>query len=448
MTVKIIHAISFLLLPVIFFSCSNAIGYGVLLWGEKGSDYKTGEIVTLLAEAGAGKEYFVPDKKSDKRIIMPAWRLEYFKDYGKCEEFAGNFKTFTNLYAYSEKDGVPPVREAPDTNAQVNIIFKLKKDQVVKIIGREKDKVDISGMEDYWYRVLVGYQKSELGEHGLLIGKKGYCFGYYLKLFEAEGDPEERLASLGGSTLSFIDYFFSKTWRPIVFKEMMDSGRIDLSKFRESMGIFPQKEDKTVKLVTDKISVTYSYTQPTEVKPGVYILEGTPLRIERNTHNRISLKYLLNDTAITQQFIVFDKDIGEITNRELERRDRIFEDFYSKGNRLSSSAYGQIRLRSDKTVTWSGFDKLVPNVLPENFSGTGRFDFPFYLASNLKSGYDGVITLSMDNLPKNLRTINFLYKFTNNGVRFYSLLSGSVENMEVKKEAVNAIVIFFEFTGD
>ncbi|MDA3949712.1 MAG: hypothetical protein PF508_10860, partial [Spirochaeta sp.] len=137
---------------------------------------------------------------------------------------------------------------------------------------------------------------------------------------------------------------------------------------------------------------------------------------------------------------LFQEEISVIVEAERERRRMQLEQFLQRGSGLVSTAYGTVRISERGAVTWTGFERLVPGVLPATFNGSGRFEFGIYLNDDLRGRYDGAVRLVA---PES--TTNFLYSFTDDGVRFVYVPSRLVEKQTVTAEPVSPVVIFFRF---
>ena len=116
------------------------------------------------------------------------------------------------------------------------------------------------------------------------------------------------------------------------------------------------------------------------------------------------------------------------------------EQFLQRGTGLVSTAYGTVRISERGAVTWTGFERLVPGVLPSTFNGSGQFEFSIYLDDSLRGRYDGAVRLVAAN-----STTDFLYSFTDDGVRFVYVPARLVDQQTVTEEPVSPVVIFFRF---
>jgi len=440
---------SLFLLPCLLTGCSSqAKGYGVVLWAESDSGLVNGEIVKIVSESVIQKAYIVSSENLGKRVPLEKWRLELYKTKKEAEQYAKEYEPYASMYAYSEKDGIPPVREKPENSGGVKIISKPNAYQPIKILGRQEEKAEINEMTDYWYHVLIQYQG--IGNDGQYqqLGGNGYCFGHYLEIFQTNGDPLNEIAEKNdtGTEEDPLENLLQTVWRPDYFGTMINSGRLDLHMFKNTIGLFPDPDQKKIVISTITDSYEFYYTGITNVRYNLYTFQDVDLRIEILSKYRISVTYMADGKQVTSVYRKVATDIDELINREIQIRNALFEDFYLRGPVLSSSAYGTITLKEDKTILWTGYERLIPSVIPKKISGSGWIDFPNYISSSLKDNYHGIITFFFNDYAPE-KGINFLYKKTENGVRLFYVREELIQDRRVSKADLNPIVIFFTFSG-
>ena len=98
----------------------------------------------------------------------------------------------------------------------------------------------------------------------------------------------------------------------------------------------------------------------------------------------------------TQKFVVLDADVQDLIAAERERRDRIYEALRESGPTLRSSAYGEVLLEPSQRFRWSGFERLVPGVIPADAAGTGTVTLRLHLSRPLRAEYSGALTMAFD----------------------------------------------------
>jgi hypothetical protein len=235
------------------------------------------------------------------------------------------------------------------------------------------------------------------------------------------------------------------TWRPNWFLDMVAKGAIDLTMFREDVGLFASPTERLMKLVLPLSTFEFHYTaDPVKAGAASYTFPGTDLRIDVLDDERINVSYRYKDQPKTELYVVVKDDVAQLVADEQQRRADIYDVLAKKGTTLASSAYGTIRLLPGMRFTWEGFSKLVPSLIPPEARGKGSLDFTLHVRKELVPEYDGAVTFIFDEAPKS--GLSFLYTTTSGGLRFTSLARDSVQDLFVTHPGLSAVVIFFTQT--
>ncbi|RKX81710.1 MAG: hypothetical protein DRP57_11495 [Spirochaetes bacterium] len=416
------------MIPVILSSCSSKIlGYGVILWKDKNVPFKTGAIVKVVEESHIRKTYIV-EKNRKEKVEIPIWDIKLFEDAGKAAAYTKSYKPNYNLFGFALRDGLP-IREKPKTESPRK--YKLRKGEPVKILRREAAKVKVGSYEDYWYYVMAK------------DGTKGYSFGYFLKTFSTEGDPLKKVTELMSQDPN-LDFFLKNNWRPEYYKEMIDKGLINLKEFRSDIGLFPDRKNSTVTLITEKYLIPFHYSEIEKIGENHYTFNETDLRVVIYGKGRVVVSYKVGNQNISAVYVTIDKDIQEVIANEKARRNDIFAGLVSLGSTLKSDFYGTINLLEGRRFQWYNFTRLKGIIVKKDVSGTGTIDFPYFLSGKLKTDYDGIITFKFSEAPDT--EINFLYRVLNGGIRLVFIKEIKIENLEVQRVTKSSVVMFFKFT--
>ncbi len=420
-----------ILLPAcLLVSCGGrAVGYGVVLWGEKEGAPQTGAVVAIRQESSVGSPYLIAVAGERTPREYPMGRIRFFKKRGEAAAFAASYAPRVSAWAVVMKEDLPPLpmRDAPSQDAKV--LYKLHYQQLVKIISRSAEKASVKPYSDYWYELATE------------DGYTGWCFGHFLKPFTAGADPTAEVQRIlsQDETLARI---MGITWRPAWFLDMQGRGAIDLSMYREDVGLFPSPADRLMKLVLPLSTFEFPYTaDPQKVGAASYAFPGTDLRIDVLDDQRINVSYRYKDQPKTDLYVEVKDDVAEIIAAEQSRRADLFDGLRKRGSTLASSAYGSIRLSDDMRFSWDGFSKLVPSFIGPDAKGKGSLDFTLHVRKELAADYDGVLTFVFDEYPKS--GVSFLYKATGGGLRFTSLAKDSVQDLFVTHPSLSPVVIFF-----
>jgi hypothetical protein len=422
------------------FSCGpRAVGYGAVLWGDSGLIVATGSVVKVIELRESDNICLLSLPGESTPVEFSAGRLRIFSKRSEAEEYAKSIEPFLTAWAFSQKQDPPPlpIRETAKTSAEA--VYKLRQGQVVKVIGRTEKKEYIKPYEDYWYELVTD------------DGFTGWCYGHYLKVFSAEGDPTATATKLLSEDET-LDRILGSVWRPDWFREMMNEGMIDLQKFREDVGFFPAPSENLFRLVLPAYSVDFAYTGIERLSAGNYEAAGSGLRIIVLDEERIMLNYQHKNMEVGGIYAVVEEDIAETIVKEQTRREDIFNALLAKGSGLKSTAYGTIRLESGMRFSWNGFDRLVPSVIAAGTGNAGGIDYPFHLAKQLSGTYDGVITFVFDQPgtasaarsgASSVSGTSFLYSSAGGGLRLTSLANDSFSDLEVIRVPISPIVVFF-----
>ena len=398
-------------------------GYGILLWAENDFHYGNGDIIPVIRMFDKTKT--VEISIGSETVEFPMWRLRFFRNREEAEISAEDYRAWKWFYAYAEKSGLP-VREEADQKS--GAIYKLRKNQVVKILMRPVEKSQEGTYENYWYNVLTE------------DGYSGYCFGELLKVYETEADPFEKAKEYQAQDKT-LDVVMSNVWRPEIFYDMIEDGRFDLSKFRTDIGLFPIPAKNSIRIVTDEDSFSYDYEIVKKLGAATYIFENTDLRLEVIGRERLIASYLVEGKQVSRVFVLLHRNINDIIEEELERRLQLYEAFSER--LLTSSAYGVIYFDDSMGFTWQGYGKLSPMVLPGGPGGMGKIDFSYYLGSKLQTEYNGIITFIFA-VAGGDESRSFLYRLTDRGITLVFIRQEDITELVVPALGVSPLILFFE----
>jgi hypothetical protein len=419
------------LVPLLLLGLSScgprAVAWGLLLWGDLSGPFATGSVVAITRDSQISDTYLVGVKGERQAREFPKGRVQKFARRSEAASAAEALKPWVTTWAFSRKEDAPPlpIREEADQNART--VYRLRFGQLVKVTGRTAEKVEIKPYADYWYQVATD------------DGYAGWCFGHYLKVFTAEGEPaavQERLLA-EDDTLTRI---LNTTWRPDYFRKMINDGRIDLTTFREDVGLFPDPANRKFRLVLTRETLEFPYQRIERSGTTTYVAVGSDLRITVLDEERISVAYRDGDQQAGGLYAILAQDVAEVIAGELQRRQDLFDKLRAAGTTLTSSSYGVIRLESGMRFSWQGFERLVPSLIGANVKGSGRVDFPYHVGKELAGRYDGVITLQFDNGGT---AVSFLVKNAEGGVQLTSLGRDAFQELDAVRVGISPVVIFF-----
>jgi hypothetical protein len=411
-------------------SCGGPGNFGVVLWAPPGGELANGDQVSVVRLSEESGQATVRLKGVKGPVELEAWRLRLASSRDQLKAEAEAFAPYQATYAYAQRDGLP-LREDPEQESRR--VYKLREGQVVKVLSRGEAPVEIGSYQDYWYRVLTD------------DGSEGWCFGYFLPVFESSGDPQAEAAELKAKD-PLLEALQATAWRPEFFQEMVDSGRIDLERFDPEIGFFIDPSRRQALLSLPGFRQAWDYREITNVGPSRYVIAGPELRVAMSGPDRLVLTYPRREQQMAQVFINFAGDLAQIIEAEKARRQALFEEFRRRGPVMTSSAYGRIRLADGMRFHWDGFGRLSDQAFLRPVAGDGVVDFPYHLSKELAASFDGVITFRFAEYGPSQGS-SFLYKFDGPGARLVFLRSQAIRDTEAVSLEASPLVIYFTFGG-
>jgi hypothetical protein len=426
---KVVRVLAILSLVLLALgSCGpRAVAWGLLLWGDLSGPFATGSVVAITRDSKISETYLVAVKGERQTREFAKGRVRVFAKRSEAADASAALGPWLATWGFSRKEDTPPLPIREEANASARTVYRLRYGQLVKVVGRSAERVEVKPYTDYWYEVATE------------DGYGGWVFGHYLKVFTAEGEPsaaQERLLSEDDT----LERIMGTTWRPDYFRKMINDGRIDLASFREDIGLFPDPENRTFRLVLTRETLEFPYQRIERSGTTTYAAVGSDLRITVLDEERISVSYRNGDQQAGGLYAVLDGDVAEVIAAELQRRQDLFDKLRSSGATLTSSSYGVIRLEPGMRFTWRGFERLVPSLIGAKAKGSGRVDFPYHVGRELAGQYDGVITLQFEDGESE---VSFLVKNAPGGVRLTSLGRDGFEELDAVRVGISPVVIFF-----
>ncbi len=409
-------------------SCGGSGNFAMVLWAPQGGPLANGDPVSVTRLSEESGKATVRAKGVKGTVELEAWRLRLVPSRDRLREEAEAYAPYLSSFAYAQRDGLP-LRENPEQEARR--VYKLREGQVVKVLSRGERKVQVASYEDYWYRVLTD------------DGYEGWCFGYFLPVFQSSADPLAEAAALKAED-PLLESLQATAWRPEFFQEMVDSGRIDLERFSPDIGFFLDTARRQAQLALPGFKQSWDYREITNVGPNRYVIAGPELRVTMSGPDRMVLTYPRKEQQLAQVFINFTGDLDQLIEAEKSRRQALFQEFLRRGPVMTSSAYGRILLSSEMRFHWDGFGRLADQAFLRSVGGDGVVDFPYHLSQELAASFDGVITFRFAEYGPTQGT-SFVYKFDGPGARLVFLRAQAIRDNEAVGLESSPLVIYFTF---
>ncbi|MDR2446895.1 MAG: SH3 domain-containing protein [Treponema sp.] len=433
-----------------FASCTKLAGWGVLLWSSENPAVPSGTVAPVYIKSninqawvvGIPEEYRAGDSNAPDKFEIPLKQMEVFSAKSAALKRAEEFAQLAITYGEALQDGLP-LRDGPDNNARR--VYRLRLGEVIKLLAKTEGTPAISStgepLPGDWYQALTR------------DGTIGYCFSYRLRLFEYSGgelDIVQRTAEEQGEDAE-LSATLAKTWLPESYGAMIANNKIDLDMLSQHWGFYPGQDTGKARLFlkeleTDKIiDKTFSYTsiQPNGVR--AWRFDGASLQMQLRSDSMLAVQYTENGGALrTFLFVTLPKDINDIIFQENALRSGLFTRIYNRGPLFSSANYGSLTLNRNGSFLWSGFDLLIPHIIPASAQGTGKVAMRLYLDSSLENRYAGAFTLQFNGGKG--ADVDFLYNFENQGLRIEYIPKSCIDEVTVVRRDTSPTIVYF-FNG-
>jgi Bacterial SH3 domain len=445
-------------------SCSSRLGWGVVLWTAPEGPLKAGSVVPVYIKSNIQKVYVVGvpgSKERGKKIELPVWQVELFGSRGKANARVRAMGENVGLYMVAARDGMP-LRDKPANTAKR--VYRLREGQSVKILEKvEGEPMSTGGqiLPGAWYSVLAA------------DGATGYAFSYAFHVYDEAKEGAPVLASDKKALSGRVDLIFSRSWRPEYFQEMLDDGRVDLDYFSLRYGLFIDAIHRQVRLELPAASRVFNYSDVSEAK-GLYVFEGTPLRIKIESDARLVCTWsggilaTAQDAAVVDgaeapdaadaaaaaaaqaddssagseegaggaeaenyasvgasgsaDFVVLSSEPQEAIRSETLRRQKLLAVFIDGaggewGSPSGAEGLGRLSLEKNGRFTWKNRGDAVAAFLPEGAGSSGEAALRLFLDPSLGSAWEGVLSFRFDpnstdsrGSPLVKKWIDFLYR--------------------------------------
>ncbi|MDR2159775.1 MAG: SH3 domain-containing protein [Treponema sp.] len=443
-------------LPLILFgfgSCSGLLGWGVLLWSAENPPIPSGTILPVYIRSNIDQVWVVGIPEQYRRAAdsidkfeVSLSRLEFLGRKKAAEIWAAAFSEFALLYGETLQDGLP-VRENPDNSARR--VYRLRQGQIVKILARVEGNPAISTTGDPlpgdWLRVLTE------------DGTTGYCFSYRLRLFEYAGGILNAGAAPPEETEDpDLEMVLSRTWSPESYETMVHSGIIDTEELAKQWGFSPGQDLGLARIHMPGLDRTFSYTGIRAEGNRSWRFEGTSLQMSLRSDTSLAVRFSDPGGALqTLLFVALPVKADDLILQETGRREALFRNLYDHGPGFFSVNYGALIFSAGGGFNWSGYNLLVPHIIPPGLPGRGTVDMGLFLAPSLSGRYDGAFSLRFDGTlgtageaPGETAgtggiVLNFLYTLDDEGFRLEHVPADNLTGVTVTRRAVSPTVIYF-----
>lgn len=420
------------LLIILFSSCGNGIGYGILLWSPEDNNLLSGASVRVLDESVVRESYTVRLEEEKEKVELSKWRIRIYEKPEERDQALLEYAQWSNFYARCEKRGLP-MRSAPET-AGDNTVYKLRDGQEVKVINRQKEKVTIGNLEGYWYELLT--------EDGV----SGWCFDYYLQVYSLGAGDEVVMENQQVATDALLEKLLNSPFYPDYFDEMISQRRVDLHSMNPEYKFYIDSANKTLNFRSSERQVVEEYKSAEMTAFHTYSFIGSSFTLEAYNENIISLQYSYQGKDYKEGLVRLSRPLEEILQNERERRSNLEKEFIDKGPSYISDTYGELQFMEGGRFYWKDKSILISrNILSTQAGNDGIFQFNRFPDKSLRGSYDGALNLRF----QNGEVINFLYTWRSDGLKLLFIPSYNVDKTVITGDQyLNPIQIFFQFRSE
>jgi len=410
--------------------CSSRFeGYGVVLWNPNETEdtqFANGQLVGIIQTSDIRNIYTLGNLEDDSApsLELERWRVRMFDRQADAQEFAESFSTFAQMYARSRTQGLP--MRITDDNLST-MVYRLRRDERVKVLFRQEEQVNLSGLQGYWYQGLTE------------TGVTGWVFGVNLDI---EGGDREQ-SSGPALTDELLLNFVQNTWRPESFIPMIQNRQFDLRSFSSNFGLFSDPEAKLFRLVLPQETQEFNYSSLYSPRYGQYLAEGTTLQITLTSLERAVIQYESQGRIVSLNLVTISEDLDLLVESELSRRQALLDGILKVSRQFQSPTYGRIEFLDNARFSWNGYETIQSDILPPGFNVNGRVVFDRYLSENLRNEYTGVLSF-LPPLGESWPRMTWLYTLSPEGLRLEHYGTNNEVGQEVTSRALSPFIVFFQ----
>jgi hypothetical protein len=413
----------------------------VLLWSTENPAIPSGTVLPVYIRSNIDRVWVVGVPKTFRgigtldKMEIPLSRFELAGSKGKAMKRAEAFAEYARLYAENLQDGLP-IRDGPDNGGRR--VYRLRTGEIVKILEQVEGNPAISASGDPlpgdWFRVLTK------------DGSVGYCFSYRLRIFEHRGGllttapaEQEDIADPD------LDALMAKVWSPESYGQMVSDRRINIAELSRRWRFDPGQDTGLAHIYLPELDKSFSYSGIRSDGERAWRFEGASLRMNLRSDTALTVQFT-DDAGATRTlpFIALPASVDDLIEQENARRESLLASIYSQGPMFSSNNYGSILFSESGEFTWTGFDLLVPQVIPAGANGRGRSAMDLFLTPSFEQRYNGAFTLYFAGAgPHGETAVHFMYTIDNQGFRLEAVPGYCIEDATVTRRDSNPTVLYF-----
>jgi hypothetical protein len=235
----------------------------------------------------------------------------------------------------------------------------------------------------------------------------------------------------------------SKTWSPEIYQQMLNTRRINISELEKNYRFDPGQDIGIARIFTPDIEKEFTYKGIYPDGERAWRFEGADLQINLRSNTTLAVQYLDNTgSKRTMLFVALSADVDDIIMQERTRRETQFMTIFNQGPVFTSSNFGTITFNESGSFSWTGFDLLVPQLIPVESNGRGKAEMDIFLSPTLAEIYSGALTLKLTDVTPN-RNLRFMYGLDSQGLRLEVVQDFGIEDITVTRRAASPMVLYF-----
>jgi hypothetical protein len=275
-------------------------------------------------------------------------------------------------------------------------------------------------------------------------GVIGFCFSYRLRIFN-QNDSSIPTASIVTDSVHdpVLEMVLSRTWSAESYLQMLNSRRFNIPEMERKYRFDPGHETGVARIILPDIERQFRYDRISPDGDRAWIFEGSNLQMVLRTNTTLAVQFHDGVGARrTINFVALPGNIDDIILQETARRESQFMEIYNQGPVFTSSNFGTITFFTTGGFTWTGFDLLVPDLIPFETNGTGLINMDLYITQSYESLFNGAFTLQFSDIRTN-NTRYFLYSLDNQGLRLELVPDYGIEDITVTRRDPSPVVLYF-----
>ena len=404
-----------------------------MLWSSEEPAIISGTVLPVYIRSNIDRVWVVGVPNDTRKIEIPLSQLEFVGSKKKAEARAREFAEYAKVYAENMQDGLP-IRDGPDNGSRR--VYRLRLGEIIKVMNVVEGNPPISTTGDPlpgdWYLVLTN------------DGVRGYCFSYRLRFFDhLEGTVLEAPVLRDIMPDPELEMVLSRTWSPEYYQQMINSRRINIPELEKNYRFDPGVDSGVARIYLPDMEMEFRYDAIYPDGDQAWRFEGTSLQMNLRTSTSLAVQFL--DAAglrRTLLFVSLSTDVYDLIIQETALRETQYMSVYNQGPVFTSSNYGTITLSEDGGFTWTGYDLLVPHIIPYESRGRGDVLMNLFISQSYTDRYTGAFTFRfIDVIPNS--DIYFMYMVDNQGLRLEVVPEYGIEGITVTRRSSSPTVLYF-----